>query len=100
MRSLRRFIHLGLTTALVSVLGACAGHAGHHPTTPNAQAPAAKGAMTHGSKMDRVAMCEKYSQMSPGERRARMQAHHKDMSQEMLEQHDKMMRDQCAALER
>lgn len=97
MRSPRRFIQLGLATALVSVLSACAGHAGHHPTTPNAQAPAAKSAMTHGSKMDRVAMCERYSKMSTEERKAHIEAHHGKVSPEMLQQHESMVREKCPA---
>lgn len=88
----------GLMAALVLALSGCMHNPshGHHGATPNSAAPAAQGAMSHGSKMDRATMCERYGSMTPEQRRSMMEAHHPDMSPEMMEQREQKMRERCA----
>lgn len=81
---------LVVTVSSLTVAGCAHRHGSDHHASSSATAA------SHGSKMDRVAMCEHYSRMTPEERKARMQAHHANMSAEMLDQHEKMMREKCA----
>jgi hypothetical protein len=76
-------------------LSACGHSSAHHGTTPNDAAPAAKGAMSHGSKMDRTTMCSIYAKMTPEEKQAMMEAHHGKVSPEMMQRHNKMMQEKC-----
>lgn len=52
--------------------------------------------MHHGHGMSMKTMCDRYSQMSPEERKAYRQAHHGQLSPQQHAQHEQHMQDRCA----
>jgi len=88
-----------LITASSLTVSGCAHRTGgyHHGASSNANAPASMGAMSQGSKMERVAMCEQYAKMTPEQRRATMEAHHGKVTDEMVQRHEAMIRERCPA---
>jgi hypothetical protein len=76
------------------LLSACGHSQAHHGTPPNDAAPAAKGAMSQGSKMDRATMCSIYAKMTPEERRAMKEAHHGEMMPKMMQRYNERISEQ------
>ncbi len=83
-------------TASALLLSGCMHHHGYEDRYPDANAATHRGYMHHDNPRNQAAMCEEYSKMTPEERRARMTAHHGQMSQEMLQQHERRLQEGCA----
>lgn len=112
MKSLTSFSkRLGIA-ALVLGLSGCAAtqnaqeHKQHHPANSPAASSAMQGSMMQGGMMqggkmdmmDMKSMCEMHSKMmnkSPEERQKMMEAHHGNMSPEMMQKHMDMMKEKC-----
>ena len=108
MKSLPIFSKRIGIAALIFGLSGCAAtqntqeHQRHHPASSSeATSSAMQGGMMHGEKMgmmDMKSMCEMHSKMmnkSPEERQKIMEAHHGNMSPEMMRQHMNMMDENC-----